>query len=167
VFDLGASGYGMFNSLVAIGAVAGALASTHLVHLRLRLVILAGTSWAAVLALAALMPTVPTFGAALVVSGIGSQFFFQTGNPLVQLSTSPEVRGRVIAVWALVVLGGQGLGGPLMGGIVDLIGARGGMLLAGGIPAVAGAVLCAVLARRGSLRLAVSPRRPMLRIAER
>ena len=119
VFHLGASGYGLFNSLVAVGAVAGALASTRLTRLRLRIVVLCGTGWAAVLALAAVMPTVQTFGVALVVTGIGSQYFFQSGNPLVQLSTVPEVRGRVISVWVLVVLGGQGIGGPIMGGIVD------------------------------------------------
>ncbi|RIX30646.1 MFS transporter [Amnibacterium setariae] len=167
VFDLGASGYGLFNSLVAIGAVAGALASTRLTRLRLRIVVLCGTAWAGTLALAAFMPTVPTFGVALVASGIGSQYFFQSGNPLVQLSTVPEVRGRVISVWVLVVLGGQGIGGPIMGGIVDAIGARGGMLVAGGVPLVAGIVLSLLLARRGSLRLAVSSRRPLVAITER
>ena len=167
VFHLGASGYGLFNSLVAIGAVAGALASTRLVRLRLRIVVLCGTGWAAVLALAAVMPTVQTFGIALVVTGVGSQYFFQSGNPLVQLSTVPEVRGRVISVWVLVVLGGQGLGGPIMGGIVDLLGARGGMLIAGGVPAIAGVVLSVLLARRGSLKLAVSPHRPLVAITAR
>jgi MFS family permease len=167
VFDLGASGYGLFNSLGAIGAVAGALASTRVTNLRLRVVVLWGTVWAACLALAALMPTVGTFGAALVVTGIGSQFFFQSGNPLVQLSTGPEVRGRVMSVWVLVVLGGQGLGGPIMGGIVDALGARGGMLIAGGVPAVAGVILSILLARRGALRLSVVPRLPVLRITTR
>ncbi len=167
VFRLGASGYGLFNSLVAVGAVAGAVASTRVTRLRLRVVILCGTGWAAVLTLAAIMPTVQTFGAALVVTGIGSQYFFQSGNPLVQLSCGPEVRGRVISVWVLVVLGGQGLGGPLMGALVDALGARGGMLLAGGIPALAGIVLSVLLARRGSLRLAVSAHRPLVAIAPR
>jgi len=167
VFPLGASGYGLFNSLVAVGAVAGALASTKLTRLRLRVVVLCGTGWAAVLAIAAVMPTVQTFGVALVVTGIGSQYFFQSGNPLVQLSTLPEVRGRVISVWTMVVLGGQGIGGPIMGGIVDLVGARGGMLVAGGVPAVAGIVLSILLARRGSLKVAVSAHRPLVAITSR
>jgi MFS family permease len=167
VFHLGASGYGLFNSLVAIGAVFGALASTRMVHLRLRVVVLWGTAWAAVLAVAALMPSVQTFGAALIVSGVGSQFFFQSGNPLVQLTATPEVRGRVMSVWVLVVLGGQGIGGPIMGGIVDVVGARGGMLIAGGVPAIAGIVLSILLARRGSLKLAVSAHRPMVAITAR
>ena len=167
VFHLGASGYGLFNSLVAIGAVFGALASTRMVHLRLRTVVLWGTAWAAVLALAAVMPSVQTFGAVLVATGVGSQFFFQSGNPLVQLTATPEVRGRVMSVWVLVVLGGQGIGGPIMGGIVDAVGARGGMLIAGGVPAVAGVVLSVLLARRGSLKLAVSAHRPMVAITAR
>ena len=68
VFDLGASGYGLFNSLVAIGALAGALASTRRSTLRLRTVVLCGTVWAAILAVAAVMPSVPSFGVALVAS---------------------------------------------------------------------------------------------------
>jgi hypothetical protein len=147
--------------------VFGALASTRMVHLRLRVVVLWGTAWAAVLAVAAVMPSVPSFGAALMVTGIGSQFFFQSGNPLVQLTATPEVRGRVMSVWVLVVLGGQGIGGPVMGGIVDVLGARGGMLIAGGVPAVAGVVLSVLLARRGSLKLAVSAHRPMVAITAR
>ncbi len=167
VFHLGASGYGLFNSLVAGGAVVGAILSTRRSVLRLRTVVFCGTAWAAVLAAAALMPTVPTFGLALIACGLGSQFFFQAGNPLVQLSTGPEVRGRVMAVWVLVVLGGQGVGGPVMGAIVDAVWARGGMLVAGGVPVVAGLLLSLALARRGSLHLAVSSHRPHLAIAAR
>lgn len=167
VFHLGASGYGLFNSLTAMGAVVGALLSTRRTVLRLRTVVLCGTVWAAVLAAASVMPTVATFGVALVACGIGSQFFFQAGNPLVQLSTGPEVRGRVMAVWVLVVLGGQGIGGPLMGAIVDAVGARGGMLVAGGLPALAGVVLALLLARRGSLHLSVSAHRPLVAITAR
>ena len=102
-----------------------------------------------------------------MVTGIGSQYFFQSGNPLVQLSTVPEVRGRVISVWVLVVLGGQGIGGPIMGGLVDLLGARGGMVIAGGVPAIAGIVLSVLLARRGSLKLSVSSSRPLVAITAR
>ncbi|MFD1722062.1 MFS transporter [Amnibacterium endophyticum] len=167
VFGLGASGYGLFNSLVAVGALAGALGCTARKVLRLRTVVLSGLLWASVLTAAALMPSVPTFGAALVACGVGSQLFFQAGNPLVQLSSGPQVRGRVMAVWVLVVLGGQGLGGVLMGGIVEAIGARPGMLIAGGVPAVAALVLTAVLARRGALRVATSAQRPYVAIVPR
>ena len=167
VFHLGASGYGLFNSLVAVGAVAGALLSTRRTVLRLRTVVFCGTIWAAVLACASFMPSIATFGVALVACGLGSQFFFQAGNPLVQLSTGPEVRGRVMAVWVLVVLGGQGIGGPIMGAIVDALGARGGMLVAGGVPALAGVVLSLLLARRGSLRVSLSAHRPMVAITSR
>ena len=167
VFDLGASGYGLFNSLVAAGALAGALGCTRRTVLRLRTVVLSGLVWASVLALAALMPTVATFGVALVATGVGSQLFFQAGNPLVQLSSGPLVRGRVMAVWVLVVLGGQGVGGVLMGGIVEALGARTGMLIAGGVPAIAALVLTAVLARRGALRVSASAHRPFVAIVAR
>lgn len=167
VFDLGASGYGLFNSLVAAGAVVGAVASTRRSVLRLRTVVLSGLVWALVLAIAAIMPTEATFGVALVATGFGSQLFFQSGNPLVQLSANPAVRGRVMSVWVLVVLGGQAIGGVLMGGIVEAVGARAGMLIAGGVPAVAAVVLAVVLARRGALHLTASGHRPFVAIATR
>ncbi len=169
VYHLGAGGYGLFNSLVACGALVGALVSTRRTVLRLRTVIGSGAVWAAVLMVAALMPSEPTFAIALVVTGFANQFFFMSGNPLVQMSSNPAIRGRVMAVWVLVLLGGQALGGPIMGGIVEAFGPHIGMLLAGGVPLVAAGLIAATSARRGNLRLAFarSHRIPILTIATR
>ena len=169
VFHAGAGGYGLFTSLVAIGAFTGALLSTRRQVLRLRTVVISGGVWAAVQALAAVMPNEFTFGLVLVASGIANQFFFMAANPLIQMSSSIRLRGRVMAVWILVLLGGQGIGGPVMGGIVDAVGPQAGMLLSGLVPAVAAVVISLVLARRGQLRLTVERMLPIpaLRIAHR
>ena len=68
------------------------------------------------------------------------------------------IRGRVMSLYVLVLLGGQAIGGPLMGQIVDRFGAHVGMMVAGGVPAAAAAVIALVLARRGGLHLAVRMR---------
>jgi MFS family permease len=169
VFHAGAGGYGLFTSLVAIGAFSGALLSTRRKVLRLRSVIISGGVWAAVQALAALMPNEVTFGLVLVASGIANQFFFMAANPLIQMSSSIGLRGRVMAVWILVLLGGQGIGGPVMGAIVDVVGPQMGMLLSGLVPAAAAVAISIVLARKGALRLKVDRVLPVpsLRIASR
>ncbi len=169
VFHAGAGGYGLFTSLVAVGAFTGALLSTRRKVLRLRNVIISGGVWAAVQALAAVMPSELTFGLVLLASGIVSQFFFMAANPLIQMTSSIQLRGRVMAVWILVLLGGQGIGGPVMGAIVDLVGPQTGMLLSGVVPAVAAVGISLVLARRGQLRVRVDRILPVpsLRIAAR
>ena len=160
VFGQGAAGYGLFNSLVAGGALVGAILTTRRSVIRLRTVITCGGVWASLQAVAALMPTEVAFGVALVGVGIANQFFFMAANPLIQTTSSTAIRGRVMAVWILVLLGGQGIGGPVMGWIVDVLGPRGGMFLSGAVPALAAAVIGIVIARKGDLRLAVRWRQP-------
>lgn len=159
VYRVGAGGYGLFNTLVAVGAFAGALASTRRASIRLRTVIFCGGLWALIQAGSGLMPTEIAFASALVATGIANQFFFTAGNPLVQMSSNVRVRGRVMSVWVLVLLGGQALGGPLMGWIVEQFGPRIGMLVSGLVPALAAVVIALVLAHRHQLRLAVTLRR--------
>jgi MFS family permease len=169
VYKVGAGGYGLFTSLVAVGAFAGALLSTRRQVLRLRTVIISGLIWAAVQSVAAFMPSEATFGIALVASGVANQFFFMAANPLIQMSSNIRLRGRVMAVWILVLLGGQGIGGPVMGAIVDAVGPHVGMLLSGLVPAVAAVGISIVLARKGALHLKLDRVLPVpaLRIASR
>jgi MFS family permease len=169
VFHLGAAGYGLFNSLVACGALTGALLSTRRTVLRLRTVVSSGAIWAAVLMVAAVMPSEFTFGIALIATGFANQLFFMSGNPLVQLSSNPAIRGRVMAVWVLVLFGGQAIGGPIMGVIVERVGPHAAMLLGGGVPLLAAGVIALLAARRGDLHVALSHahRIPMLAIAQR
>jgi MFS family permease len=152
VFAAGAGGYGLFNSLVAVGALAGALASTRRVTIRLRTVIFCGGVWALIQASLGLMPGQVSFGVVLVASGMANQFFFMACNPLVQLSSNLRIRGRVMSVYVLVLLGGQALGSPLMGWVIERFGAHTGMLVSGLVPAVAAVTIAIVLARRHRLR---------------
>ena len=151
IFAAGAGGYGLFNSLVAVGALTGALASTRRVTIRLRTVIFCGGVWALIQASLGLMPTQLAFGVVLVASGMANQFFFMACNPLVQLSSNVRIRGRVMSVYVLVLLGGQALGSPLMGWLIEHFGAHTGMLVSGLVPATAAVTIAIVLARRHQL----------------
>ncbi|GAA2226811.1 MFS transporter [Herbiconiux moechotypicola] len=152
VFSTGAGGYGLFNTLVAVGALTGALLSTRRRAVRLRTVVAMAAVYGVAQGVAGLMPAELAFGATLVVSGFAWLLFITAANTLVQMSTNMAVRGRVMALYMLVLLGGQAVGGPLMGTFVEAVGPQIGMLVSGGVPALAAAVVALVLHRRGLLR---------------
>ena len=64
-----------------------------------------------------------------------------------------------MAFWVMVILGGQAVGGPLMGTIAELWGAKIAFVIAGGVPAAVAIGIALVLARSGRLTVKVAPRR--------
>ena len=158
VFDAGAGGYGLLNTLVALGALCGALASTRVATLRLRGVMSAAGSYGVVLMIASLAPNMVTFGAVMVVAGFASLLFLTSSNQLVQMSTNVMIRGRVMSLYIMVLIGGQALGGPLMGWLAEHWGVQWATVVAGGMPALAAVVIGILLARRGQLTLRLNLR---------
>ncbi len=158
VYHVGAGGYGLFNSMVAIGALSGALLSTRRAVVRLRTIVGGVLSSGVLLVITGLTPVITPFAVLLITVGMAQLLFMTASNSLVQMSSNLAVRGRVMSLYVLVLLGGQAIGGPIMGQIVDHFGAHVGMVIAGGIPAAAAAVIALVLARRGHLHLALRTR---------
>ncbi|WP_315913888.1 MFS transporter [Arthrobacter sp. lap29] len=158
VFDAGAGGYGLLNTLVALGALCGAIASTRFATLRLRGVMAAAGSYGVVLMIASLAPNMVTFGAVMVVAGFASLLFLTSANQLVQMSTNVRIRGRVMSLYIMVLMGGQALGGPLMGWLAEHWGVQWATVVAGGMPALAAVVIGLVLAKRGQLTLQINLR---------
>src|SRR5207248_5759727 len=75
----------------------------------------------------------------LVLMGICSMTFIATANSTLQLSARHEMRGRVMALYALVFLGSTPLGGPLIGWISQQWGARSGLFVGGAVSLLAAA----------------------------
>jgi MFS family permease len=124
VFKLDAHHFGFLTSLLAAGAVAGALLSARRAEPGLP-VLTAGAALFGVACLAAAaMPNVWLFGAVLVVVGLASQTFMTTSNGIVQLGTAPALRGRVMAIYLAIALGATPLGSPVVGRVADLAGPR-------------------------------------------
>ncbi|MDP9696974.1 UNVERIFIED_ORG: MFS family permease [Arthrobacter globiformis] len=169
VYEIGAGGYGMLNALVALGALTGAVASTRRRQLRLRSVVMAAGMYGLILCLSAAVPTLLLFGAALVLSGFWCLMFLTASNQLVQTSSNLRIRGRVMSLYIMVLIGGQALGGPMIGFIAEHVDPHAGLLVAGGVPAVAAATVAVVLARKGELALKVDlrNRRGLLRVVRR
>jgi len=92
------------------------------------------------------MPTYWLFALSLIPVGIASMTFITAANSTMQLAVDPVMRGRVMALYMAVFMGGTPFGAPVVGGIAELFGARWSLWLGGGltlVAAVAGAVLMA------------------------
>jgi MFS family permease len=164
-FRVSAGGYGLFNTLVAAGALTGGILSTRRTGVRLRTVVLMGGIWGLIQAVAAFMPTEASFGLALIGLGIANLLFITAANALVQMSSNIGIRGRVMSLYVLVLLGGQAIGGPVMGSIVSTYGPHIGMAVSGIVPAIAAVAIGIHLARRHELRIRVSVEHRMPRLA--
>jgi MFS family permease len=153
-FRSGVGGYSMFNSLTAIGALMGAMLSARRTEtLRLRALVTSLTLLGVAVMMASLAPFVWMFGVVLVVIGLLTLLFLTGANSLVQMTSEPHVRGRVMGVYLLVLLGGQALGSPAVGWLIDHFGARPSMFLCGGLVALMSVASGMAMAHRARLTL--------------
>ena len=156
-FDGGAELYGLFNVVLAVGSIAGALIAGGRTHSRLRTLVLAGAAFGLAQVAAALAPGLGVFLVALVAMGVVNLAFQAMANSSVQSWVDPEVRGRVMGLYMLAFVGGTPIGGPAVGWITDAFGARVGMAVCGLIPLLAAAAVAVVLARRVRAERAATP----------
>lgn len=142
----------LLYSVVSIGAFTGALATARRTSVSIRSVAVGSALFGvSLLALAASPVLAASFPAALFV-GFASVVFMTSSTAIVQMRASPEMRGRVLALQAIVFLGSTPVGGPILGGICQLFGARMGF--------VVGAVACftaALWGRTVTRRIAARP----------
>ena len=124
VFQVGAGHFGFLTSTMAIGSVTGALLAARREKPYLALLLGAGTMFGIGCTAAALMPTYWAFGLVLIAIGMSAQTFTTTANSIVQLSTEPAMRGRVMAIFFAIILGCTPLGAPIVGWVADTFGPR-------------------------------------------
>jgi MFS family permease len=164
-FHEGPTEYGMLGSIMAIGSLAGALLAARRKTPRLRVLLVALAGFTVATAVGSLAPTYEVFALSLVPIGLASLTALTTANAMVQLAVEPQMRGRVMALYMAVFMGGTPLGAPVIGWIGDAFGARwtiGIGALAVGLSLVA---VAAYLLRRQNVQVRYqSRRRPRLRI---
>jgi MFS family permease len=85
---------------------------------------------------AAFMPSLLLSGLMMVVVGLCSVNFSSLGNSLLQLTSTPQMRGRVMSFWSMSFLGTTTIGGPIVGWFGEVAGARWALAL-GGLAALA------------------------------
>ena len=143
VFHQGAGAYGLLGSIMAVGSLSAALMSARRPNPRLRILLAALAGFAVASAAAALAPSYIWFAVLLIPVGLTALTVLTTANSMVQLSVDPAMRGRVMALYMAVFLGGTPLGSPVIGWIGSTLGARWTILI--GSVATGLAVVAAML----------------------
>ena len=147
VFHGGAAAYGVMASVMGVGAVVGGLTSAARPRPRARALCLAAIGWGMAILAAAAAPNLSIELAALVFVGYGSITFNSLAKTTLQLAARPEMRGRVMALWALAWLGSTPVGGPIVGWIGQTAGARWSLVIGGGAALACGFLALPALGR--------------------
>jgi MFS family permease len=135
-FDRDADVFGVLSSVLAIGSVAGALLAARRERPRLRTIAVAGLGFGIGLGAGALAPNIWVFGLTLIFTGFCSLTMMATANAYVQTTVRPSMRGRVMALYLAIFLGGTPVGAPIVGYVADTLGPRWAL----GVGALAGFV---------------------------
>jgi MFS family permease len=152
-FGEGAGEFGVLSSVIAVGSVTGALLSARRAQPRLRTLGFASLGFGASLGAAALLPDTVSFGAALVLVGFSALTLMTTANAYVQTTTAPAMRGRVMALYMAIFMGGTPLGAPLAGWVADTLGPRWSLGLGAASGFIAAGIAAAYYVRTRGVRL--------------
>jgi MFS family permease len=167
VFDKGASEYGILGTTMAVGSLSGALLAARRGVVRHRLVILAALAVGTAEIVAGVLPSYLTFALWTPVLGITALTMITAANTTIQLTVAPELRGRVMALYMMIFMGGTPLGAPIVGWVGEVFGARWTLIGGGAMTVLGTLVAVAVFSRtQGMLDPEVNDR-PRLRLQRR
>jgi len=165
VFDKGPGEYGLLGSIMAVGSLAAALLSARRARPRLRILLAALAGFTVSTALLSTAPSYVLFAVFLVPTGLSALTALTTANAMVQVSVDPVMRGRVMALYMAIFMGGTPFGAPMIGWIGDVWGPR--WTIAIGTIAVGLSLVAVALwfARRQNVAVTIQTQRhPRLRI---
>ena len=153
VFHVGPGEYGLLGSVMAVGTLAAALLAARRKTMRMLYIVGGALAFGVTVAVAAFMPTFGLYAVALVPVGLASLTFMNACNTTVQLSTDASMRGRVLAVYMVVLQGGTPIGAPLVGWIATEFGARWSLGLGAVVAIIAALLALVAMNRRNHVRL--------------
>jgi MFS family permease len=133
VFHKGAGEYGILGSILAIGSLVGALLAARRVRTRARLVIGAGLAFGVMVLISGLMPSYLSYALVLPLVGFTSLTMLTSANATMQLGIEPTMRGRVMALYMTVLMGGTPIGSPFIGWVGQTFGARWSLIVGGAL----------------------------------
>jgi MFS family permease len=146
-FHRSAAAYGILGTLLAVGSLAGALiAARRRARPSGRLVVGLAITFGLIEIATGLAPSYLTFAAMLPVMGFVTLLTMTAANASIQLGVDPSLRGRVMALYIMVLMGGTPIGSPILGWLGETLGPR-WTLLGGGGATVLGVVASVVILR--------------------
>jgi MFS family permease len=149
VFGKGSGEYGLLGTTLAVGSLIGALAAARREgRPRPRLMVVAGLAFGTIEIILGLAPSYLAFAALSPLLGFTLMTMLNAANTSVQLSVDPTMRGRVMALYLMVMMGGTPLGAPIVGWVGATFGARWTLIGGGGMTALG--ILLAVVIFHGS-----------------
>lgn len=144
VYGKGPEEFGLLGTVLAIGSLTGSLIAARRTQVRHRLVVGAALAFGTTVVLAGLMPSYLTFALLAPVTGLAALTFITSANTYMQLHTDSGVRGRVMALYMMIFMGGTPIGAPIIGWIGEEYGAR-WTLIGGGTLTVLGVAVSAAV----------------------
>jgi len=138
--------YAFLTASMGFGAAAGGIFFASRKGIRFSKVVTACFLFGLAVLAAAFMPSLLLTGLVMIVVGIFSINFSSLGNSLLQLESSPQMRGRVMSLWSIAFLGSTTIGAPIVGWFAEVAGARWGLAL-GGVAALVAAGVGALTLR--------------------
>jgi MFS family permease len=144
-FGLGPQEYGILGTFMAVGSLSGALfAARRRSAPGARFVVIMACVFAAVEVAAGLMPSYASYAAVLPVLGLATLLTLTAANASIQLGVEPRLRGRVMALYLTLLMGGTPFGAPILGWVGQAFGPR-WTLIGGGVLTAVGVLLSAAL----------------------
>lgn len=164
VYGKGVQDFGVTGSVMAIGSLAGALMAARRDRPRWRLLLGSLALFSMTTLALAFAPTFTVYTILLIPTGLFALTVMVSANAMVQLSTDQHVRGRVMALYMVVFMGGTPLGAPFLGWVGDQFGARYTVLIATAMCGVTAILAIIYLMRHDHIRLRIrrSWRRPLV-----
>jgi MFS family permease len=133
-FGLGPASFGLMGTFIAIGSLSGAIGSARLERFRdTKFVIKGGIAFSISIMVLSIIPNYTLYIVWLPICGVTALTTLVSANSIVQTSTDPAIRGRVMGLYLLIFMGGTPFGSPLIGATTDLVGIRPTIVMCGGI----------------------------------
>jgi MFS family permease len=159
-FHKGAGEYGVLGSFMALGSLTGALLAARRGYPRRVVLVLAGVAFGTADIVAGLMPTYWLFAIWLPVVGITALTLLNSLQTTVQLSVDPDIRGRIVALYMMILMGGTPVGAPVIGWVGQTFGARWTLIGGGAVTLVVVLAATVWLMRTEDIHLADVSVRP-------
>ena len=141
-FGLGPASFGLMGTFIAIGSLSGAIGSARLERFRnTKFVIKGGILFSISIMTLSIIPNYTLYILWLPICGVTALTTLVSANSIVQTSTDPAIRGRVMGLYLLIFMGGTPFGSPLIGTTTELLGIRPTIALCGGISLAASVII--------------------------